>query len=293
MEGRPARLVYEYTLLDVNLWRWQAGTHDSGTVTRLPGSTQWEDHPAISRDGRHIAFASNRTGANEIWTADIDGTNQRQLTFHGGPVVVSPQWSPDGERLAFTSQVAGNRDVYVIRSDGSGSMRLTSEPSQEENPSWSRDGRWIYFQSNRQNIGQIWRIPSAGGVAVRVTAGEASQGHESPDGRLLYFVRGTDAPGLWSVPVGGGQETLVLPDVREAYWGVADTGIAFIVPAASGSSGSSLRFFDFSTRTVTTLTTLPGGAWTGFAISRDARTAVWNRPDSSQSDLMLIDPWRP
>jgi Tol biopolymer transport system component len=288
---RPVRLAYEHIVLDVGLWRWQAANGDSGRVTRLPGSTQWEDHPAISPDGRRIAFASNRTGSNEIWTADIDGGNQRQVTFHGGPVLVSPQWSPDGERVAFTSHGGRNRDVYVIRADGSGSIRLTSEPSQEENPSWSRDGRWIYFRSDRQDIAQIWKVPSTGGTAVRVTTGEASQGFESPDGKLLYFVRGTDAPGIWSVPVAGGRETPVLPDVREAYWGVADTGIAFIAPPGSGTADSTLRFLDFSTRHVSTLTALRGPAWTGFAISRDARTAMWTRPDSSQSDLMLIDPW--
>jgi hypothetical protein len=170
-------------------------------------------------------------------------------------------------------------------------MRLTSEPSQEENPSWSRDGRWIYFRSDRQDVAQIWKVPSAGGAPVRVTTGEASQGFESPDGKLLYFVRGTDAPGIWSVPVAGGKETLVLPDVREAYWGIADPGIAFVAPPDSGTADSTLRFFDFSTRQISTLAALRGSAWTGFAISRDARTAIWTAPDSSQSDLMLIDPW--
>jgi Tol biopolymer transport system component len=289
--GEAPRLAYEQVTLDVNIWQWRADdAHHTEAIARLPGSTQWEDHPAISADGRRIAFASNRTGANEIWTADTDGGNQRQLTYHGGPVVVSPQWSPDGQRLAFTSQVGGNRDVYVIRADGSGSMRLTTEPSQEENPSWSRDGQWIYVQSNRHNIAQIWRIPAAGGTPVRVTTGEGSQGFESPDGKLLYFVRGTDAPGVWSVPVAGGKESLVLSEAREGHWAVADTGIAFIAAAAERSS---LRFFDFATRTVRTLATLPGTAWTGFAISRDARIALWSRPDSSQSDLMLIDPWKP
>jgi hypothetical protein len=127
-----------------------------------------------------------------------------------------------------------------------------------------------------------------------VTSGEASQGFESPDGKLLYFVRSVDVPGLWSVPVDGGEETFVLADVKEALWGVADTGIAFVGTGPELSLGrNTLRFFDFGSRTTSTLATLPSRATTGFAVARDGQSVVWTRIDSSQSDLMLIDPWKP
>jgi Tol biopolymer transport system component len=288
--GGLARLVFEHTVRDVNIWRWAAGA-GAGSTVRIPGSTLWEDHPAISPDGRHIAFASNRTGANEIWTANIDGSDARQLTFHEGPVVISPQWSPDGSSIAFSSQVGGNRDIYVIRRDGSGSQRLTSEPSQEDNPSWSRDGRWIYFRSDRSGVGQLWKMSPAGGTAIRMTAGEASQGFESPDGTILYFVRGMNVPGVWSVPVSGGNESFVLDGAREALWGVADRGIVFVSRERS-ADGAVALFYDFKTRTVTSLATLPQ-PMTGFAVSRDARSILWTRTDTYQSDLMLIDAWAP
>ncbi|PYQ93465.1 MAG: hypothetical protein DMF96_29735 [Acidobacteria bacterium] len=292
--GRPARLVYQWRTRDVNIWRWDAGPD---TIRKVPGSTWFEDFPAISPDGRRIAFASNRTGANEIWIAKSDGSDQKQVTFQNGPVVTSPQWSPDGERLVFSSQVGGNRDIYIINADGSKSARLTWEPSKEEEPSWSRDGRWIYFRSDRTGIGQIWKMPPEGGSAVRVTAGEASQGFESSDGQLLYFVRGMDVPGLWSVPAAGGTETFVVADVRQAFWGIADAGIYFIVSTPQLSPGGpTIRFFAFSSKTVSTLATLstePSNLTPGFSVSRDGRTVLWTQAESLQDDLMLIDPWRP
>ena len=219
------------------------------------------------------------------------------MTFQNGPVVTSPQWSPDGERLVFSSQVGGNRDIYIINADGSKSARLTWEPSKEEEPSWSRDGRWIYFRSDRTGIGQIWKMPPEGGSAVRVTAGEASQGFESSDGQLLYFVRGMDVPGLWSVPAAGGTETFVVADVRQAFWGIADAGIYFIVSTPQLSPGGpTIRFFAFSSKTVSTLATLstePSNLTPGFSVSRDGRTVLWTQAESLQDDLMLIDPWRP
>jgi Tol biopolymer transport system component len=294
--GQPARLAYEYTTWDVNLWRWRREGEGNGTITRVPGSTQWEDHPAVSPDGRRIAFASNRTGATEIWVSNADGSDPRQLTFHRGPVAISPQWSPDGQRLAFSSQAGGNRDIYVIDADGSRSVRLTWEPSNDEKPSWSRDGKWIYFRSDRGEIGQIWKISSAGGSApVRVTAGVASHGSESPDGKLFYFVRSLHEPGLWSVAVDGGKEVLVLPDVQESAWGVADQGIAYFTSRPQQSpDGPTIRFFDFATHHISTLAKLPASPRAspmGFTVDWDARTILWANLDSSQSDLMIFDSW--
>jgi Tol biopolymer transport system component len=295
---RPARLAYESHIRDVNLWRWHHRADANDAITKWEdASTQWEDYPAFSPDGRRVAFASNRTGSNEIWVAHADGSDSRQVTFHRGPLVISPRWSPDGKRLVYSSQVRGNRDIYVMAAEGAQSVRLTWEASQEENPSWSRDGRWIYFRSDRTGVGQIWKVSPDGGQAVSVTPGEGSEGFESPDGRVLYFVRSRDVPGVWSVPIEGGQEKLVIPDVREAYWGVADSGIAFIAfPSRLSPEGPTLRFFDFASQKITVLASLPTEAIAlspGFAVSRNGQSVLWVQRDRSERDLMLIDPWRP
>lgn len=294
--GRPARLVYEHGIRDVSIWHWAASADGRGTMAAVPGSTMWEDYPALSPDGRRIAFASNRTGANEIWVANVDGSNPRQLTFHNGPVVIAPRWSPDGQRIAFSSQVGANRDIYVVQADGTEAARLTWEASQEDNPSWSRDGRWMYFRSDRGGIAQIWRVPAGGGAAAVVTSGAASQALESSDGSRLYFVRSADVAGLWSIPPGGGDETFVLPDVKEGFWGVSDRGVAFIVADPKRSpDGPTIRFFEFASRKTSTLATLPvrpERLSVGFTVARDGRTLLWTQTDVLQGDVMMIDPWR-
>jgi Tol biopolymer transport system component len=295
-EMHPVRLAYEYNIRDVNIWRWDAGASGRGTSTRLAGSTMWEDHATFSPQGPRISFSSNRTGANEIWTAGGDGSDSRQLTFFNGPIVISPRWSPDGHRLAFTSHAGGNRDVYVMEADGSKVTRLTWEPSQEDNPSWSRDGRWIYFRSDRGGLAQIWKLPSEGGRAVRVTDGQASQAFESPDGKRLYFVRNTDVPGLWSVAASGGEETFELADVSEAFWGVFEKGIMFLVADPKFSpDGPTIRSFDFGSRKVSTIVTLLPTTTVspGFDVARDGRSVLWTQVDSWQSDVMIVDGWRP
>jgi Tol biopolymer transport system component len=292
--GRPPRLVYQQTTRDVNVWRWEGSLDGRGQVASVAASTGWDDHPALAGDGR-VAFASNRTGTNEIWVAAADGSNPQQLTFHNGPIVIAPQWSPDGERIAFSSQVGDNRDIYVMQADGTQPLRLTWETSQEDNPSWSRDGRSIYFRSDRTGVARMWRIGADGGAPTPLTKGAASQAFAAADG-TLYFVRSVDAPGLWSMPLAGGAETFLLADVREGFWGLADAGIAFLVSDPRLSPAPTIRFFDFRSRQVSTIVTLPVKAdrvSPGFSVAPDARRLVWAQTDTLHSDVMMIDPWRP
>jgi Tol biopolymer transport system component len=289
--GRSYRLAYSFQLTDFNVWRWDAASRQATQITR---ATRWDDFPSVAPRGDRLAFASNQTGANEIWTSRIDGSAPRQVTQHDGPVVASPNWSPDGAHIAFTSQLKENRDVWIMRSDGSASERITTQPSQESNPSWSHDGRWLYFSSDEGGINQLWKVASQGGTPIRVTNGEASEAFESPDSQRLYFVRSPDVPGLWSVPANGGRETFVIPDVREGYWGVADHGVYFLAPGANGMTA--LKFFDFRLSTVSDLAS-PAVPWArltpGFSVSRDGRYVFWTQRDHAVRDLMLIDPWQP
>jgi WD40 repeat protein len=245
------RLAYEYSVFDVNIWRWERRADGSQKTYRLPGSAVWDDLPAFSSDSRRIAFVSNRTGKIQIWTANADGSDSKQITFERFPST-TPQWSPDGQQVVFSSEVDGNWDIYVMRADASETRRLTRDLSQEVNPSWSRDGGWIYFRSDRSGVNQIWKVRAEGGAAVQVTSGQGSEGFESPDGKRLYFVRHDNAPGLWSVPVGGGQETSILAEVEQHLWGVADDGIAFVAQSSANSPKAAIKFMSFANGEIST-----------------------------------------
>jgi hypothetical protein len=71
--------------------------------------------PYWSRDGKRIYFFSNRSGKDEMWSINRDGSRLERLDYLSGLDLFSPVWSPDGTRLAYNSL----RDAYVMEVDKS------------------------------------------------------------------------------------------------------------------------------------------------------------------------------
>ena len=104
---------------------------DERQLTREAGA---ERAPAISPDGRRIAFAATRDGATRIHVIDISSGGDRVLIPEQGGEY--PRWSPDGARLAFTA--SGPRSgVFIADSAGGSISRVTSRRGR---PAWSPDG---------------------------------------------------------------------------------------------------------------------------------------------------------
>ena len=182
--SRSGRLVYAAQFRDSAIWKLPLGGLTDRPVEMPLLSSPFDEHtPDYSRDGKRVAFVSTRSGVEEIWIANSDGSNPVQVTSFGGPQTTNPVWSPDGETILFNSRREGSSDLYLIRPDTRDLRRLTDEPTDEVGPRWSRDGQWIYFGSNRTGQFEGWRMAAAGG-AVRITQHRPGP-IESPDGRFL------------------------------------------------------------------------------------------------------------
>ena len=158
-------MAYTQRSIDTNIYRINL-TNDRGRIkadapVKFSSSTRLEHNPAISPDGRTVAFMSSRSGTAEIWACDAEGKNPVQLTNFGGPYTDGPSWSPDGRYIAFTSHAGGNIHIYVVSGGGGDPHRLTTDDAGEEAPSWS-NGEWIYFVSGRTQPENIWKVPVAG-----------------------------------------------------------------------------------------------------------------------------------
>jgi eukaryotic-like serine/threonine-protein kinase len=163
---------------------------DGTDQRRLTHSNTADNHPAVSPDGRMIAFTSQRAGGFDIFVMNADGTGQRQLTRFSdrGLGALGPTWSPDGKRIAFHTRVK-RIDLYTINVDGTGLTRVTDDAAPELTPSWSPDGRRIVFSGGLRQRFEIYVIDVDGRNRRRLTFNEAMDHNPewSPDGRRIAF----------------------------------------------------------------------------------------------------------
>jgi hypothetical protein len=278
-------LVYSHQTLDWHIARLGLGRREREQAQNLISSTRIDIMAKYSPDGRRIAFESSRSGNDEIWISDADGSHPVQLTAFRNAWAGSPRWSPDGQRIAFDGNAAGNWDIYLIGSQGGQAIRLTTSETQEFRPSWSQDGEWVYFCSTRTGQPQVWKIPAAGGAAAQMTKHGGCVAFESMDGEALYYSKDQQ---LWKVPVRGGEETRVLASLLDNNFASSRRGIFFLEGARSDANVR-VQFFSFATRLIQTVGKVPGPVSDEISISPDERWLLFGTMNGAGRELMLID----
>lgn len=218
----------------------------SGTSARLASS-----HRPAHRNINRFCYSERdaKRGVFEVWCADLDGRNPKQITTHDGKEdLLSPAISPDGAWVAF--EVLAERPkpqgsaIWKVRLDGSDLQQLT-RGADDRRPSWSDDGRKIYFQ----------RRPVSGGTS--------------------WDMYGMDADGKNSGPLLRTHEEDELFPVRRA---ASDT---FVVIESASGVASRLKKIDAVTKAGEYLTAAASGAETSPSVSPDGRVVAFVAPVSA------------
>jgi hypothetical protein len=161
---------------------------DDNGLRRLTYDTASDGHPTWSRDGSKIAFTSNRSGVDQIYVMNADGSALMQLTRDTASI--DPAWSPDGTKIAFTKfarvgSSGGFNQIFVMNADGTGQTQLTNESSSDSWPAWSPDGTKIVFVNNGIAV-----INADGSGRTQLTTGNDYAPSWSPNGAKIAFTNG-------------------------------------------------------------------------------------------------------
>src|SRR5919109_3055260 len=222
-----------------------------GEATRIIGGLSFESQPTYSPDGRSIAFLSDRSGVENLWVADADGSNPRAVSKDGKTndrpqIMVSPAWTPDGQYIIVSKSRPpdpGTFWLFMYHKDGGSGIRIGAPPPPQPSPDSqgpppppptnrmgavvTPDGRFIYytqrtgtFTYNAQfPLWQVYRHDRETGEASQVTnaRGSALRPVISPDGRgLVYGTRHKTQTGLRVRNLESGAERwLIYPITRD------------------------------------------------------------------------------
>ncbi len=252
-------------------WSWESGGARSDRVAQFiparllnPGATYTATLApgARARNGRNVArettwrftvrpgllifLKAGTDGAGQVhnlWSANPDGTGQRQITSEpGGVVEYSP--APDGSRIAYTTREAGGATaLWAINADGSGRTRLSpaNDPSLYSTPAWSPAGDIIlYVLRAALGQGNAPGTAPAGTATGQTTFGASKLWAVAPDGRSLGRIYGRgDEVGFAPVWSPDGTHLAFrgpVDDNNRASVVISDlSGSPIVLPAAAGN----------------------------------------------------------
>jgi TolB protein len=115
---------------------------------------------------KKIVFVSNKSGNEDIWSMNLDGSELTQLTNDPG-IDQYPAVSPDGKKIAYSAGSVWQ--IWVMNWDGSDKKQITFEPTRHGYPTWSFDGKYIFFEMWVDENWEIYRMDSDGRNMKRLT----------------------------------------------------------------------------------------------------------------------------
>src|SRR5262249_40856558 len=187
-------LAYAQFLSKQNLWSIpipDSGPISAAAATPVTTGAQTIEGVSVTRDGRWVAFDSNRSGNQDIYKMPRVGGSPVQLTKDPHDDFL-PSWSRDGKSIAFYSFRNGNRDLYVMSSDGSNQQQITSDPAEERYPDWSPDGQNLVFYSDQTGTQEVYIVSKLNGVWGKPRQLTSSNGalfpRWSPDGQRIAYI---------------------------------------------------------------------------------------------------------
>ncbi|MEW5774160.1 MAG: translocation protein TolB [Thermodesulfobacteriota bacterium] len=136
----------------------------------LVSSPAIDTSPRFDRDGRTMAFVSDRHGAPQIFVRDMASGEERRVSYNG-KYNSTPAISPDGKYVAFARMMPEGHRIFVLDLASGAERQVTFGPGKDETPTFAPDGYFIVFVSNRSGAEQLYLTTRFGGEPRLIPTG--------------------------------------------------------------------------------------------------------------------------
>jgi TolB protein len=141
-------------------------------MRRLTSVRAVEVEPKVNpKNGTEVVFVSGRSGPQQIYRMNIEGTDVVRLTTGEGEAS-NPAWHPEGQHIAFAwtrGFEPGTFNIFVMDVATRRVDQLTHGAGRNENPTWAPDGKHIVFASRRSGRMQIYTMLADGTQVKQLT----------------------------------------------------------------------------------------------------------------------------
>ena len=179
-----------------------------GEAKQITSGMAFDSQPAISPDGKHIAFVSDRDGSENLWMCNIDGSEPKQLSKDPQGDYASPSWTPDGDYVLVSRKPANSlHEVWMYHIQGGSGVQVTKASTKPDTPPQQRvralgvvasgDGKYFYFARRTGSFTYntnfpIWQVVRRDRVSgdedvITSAPGSAFRPVISPDGSKMVF----------------------------------------------------------------------------------------------------------
>lgn len=283
------------------IWRISLETQ-SRTQTTHPDGLSHDFYPAVSRNGRYLAFVRQFSAAAcDLYLADLWNGTERRLTSEKRDVR-GVTWGPGDRSLVFSSNRAGGYRLWSLAINEGAIAPVPSVGNRVTNPAMSRDGLSLVYTNATVNA-NIWSAPLARpfdtSAAARIVASSSGFNQSptvSPDGKTLAW--SSDRSGFWEIWISstdgkGPRELTKLGHqlggglLGTPRWSPDSSRMAF---DARPNGHAAVMIVDVQSGTARLLDQNPfeermpswsnDGRWLYFNSDRDGEVHIWKRPAS-------------
>ncbi len=207
---------------------------DGGKATPLLTGMAYDVQPRFSPDGASIAFVSDRSGGDNLWTMRLDKTDTSQVSRGNSNLFLSPEWTPDGEFIVVSRSggLGGPAQLYMYHPERSSPAAIPGPTGFSGQAGLKRigaafgpDGRYVWYAGGQGDWQynatlpryQVFRYDRETGDHTLMTNryGSGLRPAISPDGRwLVYGTRYNAETGLRKRDLETGEESWVAYPVQ-------------------------------------------------------------------------------